>query len=167
MIVYDDIINKEIVSFLKNCTDDKLPIYNASLLSKPPKEKERIEFKLCNFVSTGQIYKTKDVSGVTYDVKSISEYRCQLIIRIFDDALNCAETSGQIAGAIQTFDYLEQYLDRLYVKNETMRISPFIVQKDNLITNFQEIIVDCYVGIEYKNKVDYFNRIEDSVYEIN
>lgn len=153
--------------FLKNCTDDKLPVYNSSLLSKPPKEKERIEFKLCNFVSTGQIYKTKDASGVSYNVKSISEYRCQLIIRIFDDALNCADLTGQIAGAIQTFDYLEQYLDRLYVKNETMRISPFIVQKDNLIANFQEIIVDCYVGIEYKNNIDFFNRLEDTVYDIN
>lgn len=167
MIVYDDIINREIVLFLKSCTDNKLPVYNSSLLSKPPKEKERIEFKLCNFVSTGQIYKTKDTTGVSYDVRSIAEYRCQLIIRIFDDALTCAKITGQLAGAIQTFDYLEQYLDRLYVKNETMRISPFIVQKDNLITNFQEIIVDCYVGIEYKNKVDFFNRLEDSVYEIN
>ena len=120
-LVYDDIINREIVLFLKSCTDNKLPVYNSSLLSKPPKEKERIEFKLCNFVSTGQIYKIKDTTGVSYDVKSIAEYRCQLIIRIFDDALTCAKITGQLAGAIQTFDYLEQYLDRLYVKNETMR----------------------------------------------
>lgn len=169
MIQYDDEINKEIVAFIRDCTDSKLPIYNASTISKPPKDKERIEFKLSNFVSTGQIYKIHDGLPNTseYAEKTISEYRCQLSIRVFDDVISCAQLIGLLAGGIQTFGYLEQFVDILYIKNETMRIRPFIVQKDNTITNLQEIIVDCYVGIEFSKNIDYFTRVEDSIYEIN
>ena len=166
MIPYDSEINKEIVTFIRACTNDELPIYNASMLMKPPKEKERIEFTLDNFVSTGQIYRDKDVSGFTYELNSIAEYRCQLIITVFKDALGCAEMIGKIAGAIQTFDYMEQYVHRLYVENQTMYVGRSVVNRDNMMTNFQEIIVDCYVGLEYKNNIDFFDKLKDVVYII-
>ncbi|MGL5713875.1 MAG: hypothetical protein ACRCX2_12705, partial [Paraclostridium sp.] len=141
-------------------------VYNATMITRPPKDKERIEFRLMNFFSTGQIYETKNLEGAGYKVGTVSEYRCQLVVRVFEDPMKCSLITGQIAGAIQTFEYLEQFADFLYVKNETMRITPFLIQKDNTIINFQEILVDCYIGVEYENDISYFNKIEDSVFDI-
>lgn len=162
MLAHDHIIYKEMVSFLKECSGGHLPIYNALMISKPPKDSERIEFRLINFNSTGQIYETKNtISPNLYRLGTVSEYRCQLVIRVLDDPKSCALTTGKIAGAIQTFQYLEQFVDMLYIENETMRILPFTIQKDNTIVNFQEIIVDCYVPVVFEGEVDYFDRLED------
>ena len=168
MLSYDNPIYGELVTFIKTCTNGRLPIYNALMLSKPPKDAERIEFRLINFHSTGQIYGTKDDTGFNkYRVGTISEYRCQLVIRILDDPKTCALTTGQIAGAIQTFQYLEQFVDRLYIENETMRILPLTFQKDNTVVNFQEILVDCYLAVPFEGDVDYFDRLEDYEIQIN
>lgn len=168
MLAYNHTVYGELVRFLKACTGEILPIYNGLMLTAPPKEDERIEFRLMNFTSTGQIYGLKDTElPDRYEVGSISEYRCQLIIRVFDDPKNCAMTTGKIAGAIQTFGYLDQFVNMLYVKNETMRIAPFCIQNDNIVINYQEIVVDCYVGIQYGNDVDYFTKVEDISYEVN
>lgn len=160
MLRYNDVRFKEIVSFLRAATDNKLPVFNASY-PIPNEDESRIEFELINFRSTGQIYKDKDKSGSDYKVSTISEYRCQLNIRVIADEVTNNEIVTNIAGAIQTQDYLEEYINGLYVENETMRIMDFPFQKDNIINMFSDILVDCYIGIEYSNNINYFDRIED------
>lgn len=161
MLEYNSIIYGELVKFIRDCTGNKLPVYNGLMMTKPPKDSERIEFRLINFYSTGQIYKTTNKGGPGYAVGTVSEYKCQLAIRVFDDPQNCAVATGMIAGAIQTFPKLEQFVDILYVENETMKIKPFTIQKDNTIVNFQEILVDCYLPIEYNVDVPYFTTVEN------
>lgn len=168
MLPYDHIVYKELMQFFNTCTGRQIPTYNGLMMNKPPKDAERLEFRLLNFHSTGQIYETKDLLGANaFRVGTISEYRCQLSIRIFEDPKNCALLTGKIAGAIQTFQYLEQFVDVLYIENETMRILPFTIQKDNTVLNFQEIIVDCYVPIVFWGDVDYFTTLEDFDIQIN
>ncbi|MGL5716965.1 MAG: hypothetical protein ACRCX2_28375 [Paraclostridium sp.] len=166
MLEYNHISYGELVKFFRSCVGSTLPIYNGLMITKPPKEAERIEFRLINFSSTGQIYQNRDTTGSGYIVSTVSEYRCQLVIRVFADPKNCSVATNRIAGAIQTFEYLSGIVDYIYVKNETMRIKPFTLQKDNVVINYMEIIVDCYIPITYENTVDYFNRIEDVDYEI-
>jgi hypothetical protein len=167
MLEYNHVVYGELVKFIRSCTGGILPIYNGLMTNKPPKEAERIEFRLINFFSTGQIYDTVNKGGGNYKVGTVSEYRCQLSVRIFDDPKSCAVITGQIAGAIQTFQYLEQFVDMLYVENETMRIRPFTLQKDNTVINYTEILVDCYVPIYYENGVDYFTDVKDVEFDIS
>lgn len=168
MLPYDHIVYKELMNFFNICTGKSIPTYNGLMMNKPPKDAERVEFRLMNFHSTGQIYETKDVlSSNIYKVGTISEYRCQLIIRVFEDPKNCALLTGKIAGAIQTFQYLEQFVDVLYIENETMRIKPFTIQKDGTVVNFQEIIVDCYIPVVFEGETQYFTKVEDFDVQIN
>ncbi|MGL5712354.1 MAG: hypothetical protein ACRCX2_04990, partial [Paraclostridium sp.] len=71
MLPFDSVIYKELVSLLKNCTGGVLPVYNATMITRPPKDKERIEFRLMNFFSTGQIYETKNLEGAGYKVGTV------------------------------------------------------------------------------------------------
>lgn len=167
MLEYNHPVYGELTRILKECTGNVLPVYNGMMITKPPKDAERIEFRLINFSSTGQIYQTRDVSGANFKVGTTSEYRCQLSIRVFDDPKNGAVLTGKIAGAIQTFEYLSGIVDELYIKNETMKIKPFTLQKDNIVVNYMEIIVDCYMAVFYENTVDYFTKVEDVDYDIN
>lgn len=160
MLSYNDERFKQIVDFLRDCTGNKLPVFNSSY----PTENEdiaRIEFKLVNFHSTGQIYKERNKSGAGYEVSSIAEYRCQLNIRVIADEITNNQIATEIAGAIQTHDYLEQYVTGLYIENETMRIREFPFQKDNVIHMFSDIIVDCYIGVKFSRNIDFFTRVED------
>lgn len=152
---------------LRDCTNGKLPVYNSAMLSKPPKEIERIEFRLDHFISTGQIYANEDKFGDAFKSGTVSEYRCQLIIRVFDDPKNCSVITSAIAGAIQTFAYTEQFARQLYLLNETMRIKPFSIQRDNKILNFTEMVIKCYLPLEWKADIDYFTRLEDTVFDIH
>ncbi|MGL6024970.1 MAG: hypothetical protein ACRC0F_10160, partial [Cetobacterium sp.] len=99
--------------------------------------------------------------GSDYKVGTISEYKCQLSIRVFDSPTESAIMAGRIVGAIQTFDYLSRFAKALYVLNETLAIRPFSIQKDNVIINYQEVLVDCYIGVDWEASIDYFTKVED------
>lgn len=167
MLPYNHPVYAELTTLLKTCVADKLPVYNATMLSKVPKHPERIEFKLINFFSTGQIYPNKTIGTTTYKVGTIAEYRCQLSIRIFEDPKNCGLITNRITGAIQTFAYLEQFVEELYIENETMKVKPFSLEKDGEIKMFNEILVDCYLGVDFEGDIDWFDKLQDVVVDFN
>lgn len=153
--------NKQIVSFIKEAIGrSDVPVYNTNSLTNTPVEKERIEFRLTGFRSTGQIYQTSDIVN-ELEVGSISEYRCRLIIRAIGFPEFSNNAMSDISGGIQTHGYLEQYVDNLYIENETIRVSYYPVKEDGVMYIMSQISVDCYIGIEFKREIDYFTKVED------
>ena len=138
MIPYNHPVFKEIKSFLESCTSGKLPIYNTGFMLESPDFKERIEFKLDSFCSTGQIYQKNEEKEDALYQHSIAEYKCELVIRVIEDAINCGFTTNNISGAIQTNAVVDDYIKSMYVINNGMCVDSFRVQRDNIIYNFSE-----------------------------
>ncbi len=166
MIPYNDELNEQIINLIKASVGVDIEVFNLSVVTNPPFANRRIEFRLGNFLSTGQIYRETDRSGATFVVKSLAEYRCQLVIRVFDKPKEVEVLSSKIAGAIQTFEFLDSHLNLISLKNESMRIRPFVVERDNIVVNFKEIIVDANVGLEFEGAIPFFDKIDDITYNI-
>ncbi|MGL5712743.1 MAG: hypothetical protein ACRCX2_06970 [Paraclostridium sp.] len=153
-------LNRQLVSYLRDMSDANTPIYNSATLTTTPVESTRIEFRLTNFNSTGQIYQTGNVLD-DFEIGSISEYKCQLIIRVIGTPNFSNSNMGRISGGIQTHGLLEQYVRDLYIENETMRVQYYPVEDDGVIYTMAQLTVNCYVGIEFKKKIDYFTKVEN------
>ena len=154
-------VHLELVSFLKTVTGNNVPVYNTDALSNTPNESTRIEYRLANFNSTGQIYNKHIESSLSFHVSSISEYRCQLIIKAIGTPLFAAEMIGRISGGMQTHGYLEQMVNALYIKNETIKTNAMPVKDNGILYNINQLKVDCYVGVEFEYEVDYFDTLVD------
>ncbi|MEG0151557.1 MAG: hypothetical protein RR744_00060 [Cellulosilyticaceae bacterium] len=153
-------LNKQIVSYLRAMSDANTPIYNSATLTTTPVESTRIEFRLTNFSSTGQIYQTGNPVN-DFEIGSISEYKCQLIIRVIGTPSFSNSNMGRISGGIQTHGLLEEYVRDLYIENETIRVQYYPIEEDGVIYTMAQLTVRCYVGIEFKQKVDYFTKVND------
>lgn len=167
MLPYNYPVFAEIKSFLEACTGGKLEVYNTGAMLESPDDEERIEFKLDSFCSTGQIYQksTDDPSGMVQ--KSIAEYRCELVIRVIEDAINSGFTTNQITGAVQTNAFVDNYIKSMYLINNGMYIDTFRVQRDNVIYNFSEIIIPCYIGIDFSINIDYFTKVVGTEFNVD
>ncbi|MGL4998524.1 MAG: hypothetical protein ACRC5T_06095, partial [Cetobacterium sp.] len=53
------------------------------------------------------------------------------------------------------------------IKNETMRIRPFLIERDNVVVNFKEIIVDACIAVEFKGDIPYFISVDDVEFDID
>lgn len=166
MIPYNDELNKQIINLIEASVGVPIEIFNLSVVTNPPFASRRIEFRLGNFVSTGQIYRTANKDGADYITKSLSEYRCQLIIRVFDKPKEVEVLTSRITGAIQTFEFLDSYLNLISLKNESMRIRPFLVERDNIVVSFREIVIDANIGLEFEGAIPFFDKIDDITYNI-
>ncbi|MGL5049979.1 MAG: hypothetical protein ACRC6E_05015, partial [Fusobacteriaceae bacterium] len=69
-------------------------------------------------------------------------------------------------GGIQTFEFLDTYLNEVGIKNETMRIRPFLIERDNVVVNFKEITVDAYIAVEFGGNIPYFTSVDDVEFDI-
>ena len=164
MLAYNDETNRQIIRFLKNVTKGEYKIYNSGVMMAPPKEKRRIEFKFDDFVSTGSIYQKKIVTKDGMRIGSVADYKCQLLIRVIDTPIDSARIAGLIAGAIQTNEYLYSFIDSsLYLKNQTTSVVPFVVQRDNVVISYQDVIVNCVKAIEYEMPINYFDTVNSKL----
>ncbi len=122
MIDFRNDVNKEIVSFLRKSIPIDIPIYNSDALTTKPNKNTRVEYSLRNFNSTGQTksYTKKNVNSLK--AYSFTGYDCQLVIRVIAKQETANLVANEIAGAMQTFEFLENYVNGLDIKNETMRI---------------------------------------------
>jgi len=161
MIDARSIVHKELVSFLKATIESDIPIYNSGMLTRPPSENKRIEYRLTNFMSTGNASSTSYIEEDKYVSESLSGYSCQLRIRVIEEPEEASIISGQISGGLHTFEHLEQFVNNLDIKNETLRTTIIPVKEDGVIYNMHQITVDCYIGLKSKFSVDYFDTIDD------
>lgn len=163
MIELRDNTNIQIVRFLKRCVKGTAPVYNSNAIVTTPVESTRVEFKIDGFRSTGQIYQ-KTKPNEDFKIGSIAEYRCLLTIRVIGTPEFSNEAVVNIAGGIQGNGILEMYVDNLYVRNETLRMTHYPVQQDGVIYVISQITAECYVGIEYDSfddEIGYFTKVED------
>lgn len=165
MISPRDEVYKELQTFLKETTGSS-NVYNTMYMATKPSG-DRIEYMLDNFISTSQIYQTRDTSYNSLNVGSNREYRCQLKIKVaYENGLVASDQINKISGALHTHEYVEQYINNLYIETSSMRIRTVPFLNNGLISFIPEIIVDCYLVDEFNVGIDYFTNVEDTEIKI-
>ena len=153
-------IHKQIVAMLKAATENKLPVYNSETLQNMPTETSRIEYSLGGAYSTGQMYrKNVRYKGEVFE-ETTTEYGSSLTITVMGPPSLVSKTMYQITGLIQSTGALEQYIDDIYLLNESLIIATVPFEKAGVLYHLGKIKLNVYFPSVYRAKLNYFTRID-------
>lgn len=165
MISGTDSAYKEIHNFISSHSTIK-GIYNASQLISTPNHTPRIEFRLANFVSTGHVRNEYIANDDTMVFNNVSEYRCQLLIKVIGNGNEIYENTANITGAIQNQYTQDLFFKELYILNETIAVQDIPFVSNGVFSLIPEIRIDCVIAISHSVKGDYFDKVEDTKIKI-